>query len=336
MESVSSMDRSDRAIMSEAVGEIPARINASGVSLANRPRLYWCDWELLGMEGVELTWCENPQWGDYHSVSLTAVLDPNDFLEAGWRVQHPEQRLPTFTTSRPWSSPDRKPAGLQLCSSEDRYRWEQDAFRFPPYQYKAENCLINRQGELRVASLLEREVIMGLPAHYTQSCVPKSQRKGQEFMDTRLTLIGTAWCVQVVTWLIGCLAAPLGLCPFFNPQQIVQACKPGGSGDLQRLLLRPPIRRNLVVPEVQGIGLVRKLAGLVSMKGEDLLLQATSDQQVKFGHPYPLSFGNGRLLPAGPGPASLSTSTCLNFGQFSPRCDGGFHNAKLPLAASCI
>lgn len=98
MESVSSMDRSDRAIMSEAVGEIPARINASGVSLANRPRLYWCDWELLGMEGVELTWCENPQWGDYHSVSLTAVLDPNDFLEAGWRVQHPEQRLPTFTT----------------------------------------------------------------------------------------------------------------------------------------------------------------------------------------------------------------------------------------------
>ena len=123
---------------------------------------------------------------------------------------------------------------------------------------------------------------MGLPAHYTQSCVPKSQRKGQEFMDTRLTLIGNAWCVQVVTWLIGCLAAPLGLCPFFNPQQIVQACKPGGSGDLQRLLLRPPIRRNLVVPEVQGIGLVRKLAGLVSMKGEDLLLQATSDQQVKY------------------------------------------------------
>ena len=88
--------------------------------------------------------------------------------------------------------------------------------------------------------------------------------------------------MQVVAWLVSCLAAPLGLCPLFNPQQVVQASRPGGAGELQRLLLRPPIRRELAIPATPGVGLVRKLAGLVSMKGEDLLLQASSDQQVKF------------------------------------------------------
>lgn len=282
MESVASMDRQDRAIMSEAIQEIPFKINASGISLANRPRLYWCDWELFSMEGVQVSKVDHPEWGDFHEISLQATLDPADFLEPGWKLQHPGQRLPTFTTSRPKNAPGRKPAGLHLCSQKERNRWETDSFRFPPYQYKDENCLVNRRGEFRIPSLLEREVIMGMPAHYTQFCLPKSQRTNEHYNDLRLSLVGNAWCVQVVAWLVSCLASPLGLCPLFNPQQVVQASRPGGAGELQRLLLRPPIRRELAIPATPGVGLVRKLAGLVSMKGEDLLLQASSDQQVKF------------------------------------------------------
>ena len=74
MESVASMDKEDRILMSKAVGEIPVRIDAAGVALAHRPRLYWCDWELLSMEGVEYQKVDNPEWADFHQISFHHVL----------------------------------------------------------------------------------------------------------------------------------------------------------------------------------------------------------------------------------------------------------------------
>ena len=312
MESVASMDESDRAVMSEAVGEVPFRIDAAGISLAHRPRLYWCDWELREMEGVAIHLSSSPDWGDYHSVSLDARLEAHSYLEPGWHLQHPEQRLPTFTTSRPSVTPGRRPAGLAGCSPWELERWKDDSHRFPPYQYKDSNCLQHRNGSLRIASLLEREVIMGMPAHHTAPCFPKAQRTGARYADARLTLVGNAWCVPVVAWLISCLGSVLGLCRAFTPSQIVQLCRPGGSGELQQLLLRPSVGRHTSVPEQQGAPLVKKLAGLVSIKGEDLLLQAPSEHQVKSisvcVHPFRHSYGDGKRLRGGPGRAPLNTS----------------------------
>ena len=51
-ESVMSMDEGDRKIMTESFGDIPVSVDAAGVSLARRPRLYWCDWELLPGRGA--------------------------------------------------------------------------------------------------------------------------------------------------------------------------------------------------------------------------------------------------------------------------------------------
>lgn len=282
MESVASMGQEDKAVMSQAGNCIPYKVDAAGVCLAHRPRLYWCDWELIEMEGARVTLNPLATWGDHHLVSLAALVEPADYLEPGWRLQQVEQRLPTFTISRPASAPGRRPAGIHQCQAHEKARWVSDHHRFPPYQYRDQNCLVNRSGELRIASLAEREVIMGMPLGYTQHCRPKSERSGVDYNDERLSLVGNAWCVQVVAWLIGCLTAPLGLSSRFTPQQIVLACRPGGAGDLQRLLSRPPLRRELVVPAAQGDRLVKKLAGLVSMKGEDLLLQAASEPQVKF------------------------------------------------------
>lgn len=53
-ESVASMDEQDRCVMSESFGDSANNIDASGVSLARRPRLYWCDWELSGGDGVQV------------------------------------------------------------------------------------------------------------------------------------------------------------------------------------------------------------------------------------------------------------------------------------------
>ena len=234
------------------------------------------------MQGAQISLSSSSTWAGFHEVVLQASLPPADYLEPGWTLQWPEQRLPTFTTSRPSTQPGRKPAGLQRCTPEERVRWEEDAFRFPPYQYRNDNCLRHRSGRLRVASLIEREVIMGLPAGYTQPCWPKSQRTSSDYNDARLSLVGNAWCVQVVAWIIGCLTSLLGLSQPFTPQQVVQACRPGGAGDLQRLLVRPPVRPELVVPPADGVHLVRKLAGLVSIKGEDIMLHSSTEQQVKY------------------------------------------------------
>ena len=282
MESVASMDRVDRQVMSEAVGVIPYRIDAAGLSLAHRPRLYWIDWELANMEGAEVAIDEQAQFGDFHQVHLSATVDSCLYLEAGWGLQCADQRLPTFTTSRPSTTPGRKPAGIGSCTQEELNRWHDDSHRFPPYQYKNSNCLQHRNGRLRIASLLEREVIMGMPAHHTAPCVPKASRNKDYYRDIRLSLVGNAWSVPVVAWLISCLGSILGLCQRFSPQQIVQLCRPGGSGELQQLLLRPPVRRQSSVPEQSGSLLVRKLAGLVSIKGEDLMLQSSSEQQIKY------------------------------------------------------
>ena len=123
---------------------------------------------------------------------------------------------------------------------------------------------------------------MGMPLDYTAPCWPKSQRHLVGYNDSRLTLVGNAWSIPVVAWLISCLGYLLGFCPQFSLQQIIQGLRPGGSGELQRLLLRPPLRRTLVAAPVEGTHLVKKLAGLVSIKGEDILLQSSSEQQVKY------------------------------------------------------
>ena len=46
------MDEADRQVMSEAFGDIPWAIDASGVSLARRPRFYWVTWKMQKGEGI--------------------------------------------------------------------------------------------------------------------------------------------------------------------------------------------------------------------------------------------------------------------------------------------
>ena len=192
------------------------------------------------------------------------------------------EKLPTFTTSRPQTAPGARPAGLQHCDRASRRRWEENSYRFPPYQYKAENCLANRQGELRTPSIIEREACLGFPIHYTAACRPKSNRQDAAYTDDRLTLLGNTWNVSVAAWLLSQLGSVLGICNDLTPQAICEATRPGGSSKLQGLLFRPPfgpIRGGAGNPSEHR--LVKKLCGLTSMKGEDLLLQAPTDPVVK-------------------------------------------------------
>ena len=278
MESVASMDWQDEQVMSNDFGCDPWQIDAQCVSLARRPRLYWCDWELRQAEGAIIE--DNVGWRK--QIALTAQLEDRKFLLPGWRKHSPEP-LPTFTTARPRRTPGHKPAGLKHCEPDAKQRWQQDEFRFPPYQYRSCFCLLNKDGVLRVPSIEEREVIMGFPRNYTVNCLPKAKQGTQEHVDARLSLVGNSWNVTVVAWILSQLGTLLGLNDRLAVQDIVARTSPGCSRDFQTYLQRPLMEQNgAPVNHGCALKLIHKLLTLVSVKGEDLMLQASTEDQVKY------------------------------------------------------
>ena len=278
VENVSSMDAQDEQVMSESFDQQPVYIDAAGVSLAHRPRLYWFDWEILPCEGVTLG--TTPQ--GRQSVTLQAPLDPKDFLTPGWHLVS-NKKLPTFTTSRPRASPGYKPAGISQCRPHEKARWEDDSYRFPPYQYCDDHCLSNRAGNLRLPNIQEREVIMGFPKDYTINCAPKREQGSTAHVDQRLTLIGNSWNVTVVTWILSLLGSVLGLNPAFGVEEVVKRTSPGSTTDFQTFLTRPFMRSfRLAKPQAAMQQLVKKFLMQISIKGEDILLQSSSEDLVKY------------------------------------------------------
>ena len=133
-------------------------------------------------------------------------------MQSGVKSATEGYRLPTFTTSRPREQPGFRPAGLDRCAPHERQRWEEDNYRFPPYQYRDHNLVWTRKGAARRPNVQEKEAIMCIPVGYTRPCLPKNQQGSTAWEDTRLTLIGNSWHVGVITWLLEQLLGPLGFC----------------------------------------------------------------------------------------------------------------------------
>ena len=280
MESVASMDEGDMHTMSQNFEALPYSCDAGSLLWCSRPRYYWITWDLWEQEGSTVS---VPSEGSPGKIELVATQHLDQVTREGWMKVDPSRPYPTFTTSRPRSFPGRKPAGISQCSSDELARWAADLHRFPPYQYRTNNCLINRVGEVRLPSVAEREVMMGFPLDYTSFCLPKSLRKGQDYNDLRLTLIGNSWAVPVVAWLLQQLLSPMDLCQAASPQQLLDRLSLQGIDLLQNRLLRLPLRPLRGPSTKAGAdALASKLGNLVSIKGEDVLLTHGSSDQVKF------------------------------------------------------
>ena len=279
MESVASMDATDRKTMSAGFGAEPVLCDAADASWCHRPRLYWCDWEVYESEGI---WLEEGSGDQPRRLVLEAAPDIRLVTKAGWVKVTPDKRFPTFTTSRPRDHPGRKPAGIQQCSSAELQLWQQDRHRFPPYQYCQIHCLVNAKNELRAPDVSERELMLGFPLHYTATCCSKSERKGAGYNDTRLTLLGNSWSAPVVACLLNSLFSQLGIVPRRTPQEIVDELTPGNTPTVQGRLFRLPLNNSRQSTEDSAHALAFKLSNLVSIKGEDIMLNASTAQQSKF------------------------------------------------------
>ena len=276
-ESVASMSDTDCDIMSKAFGDQPWRIDSQGLTLCRRPRLYWVTWELQQQEHIAFQVREDGK----REVVFDNLAEQRKFLEGNSSLAG--ENLPTFTTARPSSVPGRKPAGLHMLNKVEKERWIADWHRFPPYQYAFKCGVLDGKNNWRLPSLAEREINMGFPLGYTKSCVAKSLQKGWEFENTRMSLLGNSWHVGIIAWLLGQLFHPLGLCEPMTPQEVYFRLCPGQGRNLQGVLLRPPLGpQRAQAPEGHEVQLVGKLMGITSAKGEDLLLQGSSEHTVKF------------------------------------------------------
>lgn len=278
MESVSSMDDADREAMTGSFESLPWSCDAACATWCHRPRLYWLDWELVEDEH---TWFSTDARG-VRSVHFGGFQPLGDLLRQGWTKIDEQAAFPTFTTSRPSAVPGRKPAGIKHCTLEEISRWQADSHRFPPYQYKRQHCVCNSRGEVRIVDIAERECMMGFPVNYTEQCMPKSSRKGQEWLDTRLTLVGNSWSVPVVSFLLQQLMSRLGLIAPLCPQEVLNRCSPCSAATVQGKLFRLPLN----MPRARGAdysqALAEKLGNLISVKGEDIMLTTPQDQLCKF------------------------------------------------------
>ena len=160
MESVASMDAKDRAVMSSSIGVEPIQCDAGCFTWCHRPRLYWLSWEIVEGEGAKWESEDNSQ---VRRLVLSGHQPLEQVIRRGWTKVNASDSFPTFTTARPQAKPGRKPAGIKQCTNEDLQRWMADCHRFPPYQYRAQHCVRNREGMLRVPDAPEREAMMGFP-----------------------------------------------------------------------------------------------------------------------------------------------------------------------------
>ena len=155
VESVASMSAADRVIMSEAFQRTPLRIDAKEISPCARPRLYWTTWECGSEAGVSWQKGDDEGWETYDKVHLEAQVDGKAAFLPGWSLQE-DCHLPTFTTSRPRTTPGRRPAGVEQCSEHELQRWYDDYYRFPPYQYRDSHGLWSKKGQWRRPSAEEK------------------------------------------------------------------------------------------------------------------------------------------------------------------------------------
>ena len=180
--------------ISEALGRHPIFVDASGISRAQRPRLYWYNFPV----GAGASRQQSPV---FDTVVLAADPEPTEvWLEADacWDLGS-KCRLPAFTRASPRALPPRALVGLQDCLAHERARWVADECRFPPYAYRDQFTVRAADGDRRVLRASEREVLMGFWPGHTAPARATSARADD---TARCALVGSSSHVGVASWLL--------------------------------------------------------------------------------------------------------------------------------------
>ena len=137
VENVASMDTDARFSISNQLEVAPVKLDPGECPLS--AVLGW-----LGAPNRCLRWGLQ-LWKDTEYTRAYVSAEPietKQWIRPGWEWKAEKGTLfPTFMKAIRRSKPPPKPAGLERCDSGNRWRWVQDEYRFPPYQYKLQFLL---------------------------------------------------------------------------------------------------------------------------------------------------------------------------------------------------
>ena len=206
-ENVASMDISARNQISELLGVEPFKLDPQQQVPMSRPRFCWTDVDIYPTEEISLVQKEG-----YTELNISAEMPSSDkWLDEGSEETHAGVTYPTCMKAIVRTHPPPVPAGLDRTPMMARTRWEQDGYKFPPYQYK--DCYLiwdSRLQRCRLLNSLERERLMGFGDHHTSLAFSASKAKANKsaWENERCSLIGDSFSIYSFMVIAAYAAAP--------------------------------------------------------------------------------------------------------------------------------
>ena len=85
--------------MTRSVGIIPYKIDALGVGLCRRPRLWWFNWVVEAEPGATIHLPPSAEAKSWGQISFDVDVTPESYLPRGWTLAGGKNhKLPTLTT----------------------------------------------------------------------------------------------------------------------------------------------------------------------------------------------------------------------------------------------
>lgn len=259
IENVASMDGKARREISAELQVNPIKLDPSDTLPFNRPRLAWTSEVVEAAQGLEL-WTEKEY---VRAFVLEGSLSDAQWVTPGWVRGNSEAKLPIFMKAIRRSRPPPVPAGIARTSARTRQLWQDDGYRFPPYQY-GPDFLFHKANEVdRVANSSERELLLGYGSGHTESARSASEIKQNKaaFEDVRKTLCGDSFAVSSFAIIAGVMAQEF--VPRMSPGHIINrlGLAPGTSAHPS---MEVPLQRGLAYgapsgPPASRLQLVKQL-----------------------------------------------------------------------------
>ena len=212
VESVTSIDASQRAEISARLGCLPVRLCNSAFSHARRPRLYWCSFS-KGMP-----WSCDSRWrnGVQELMPPVNTGPTSRWKKAGvrWRRSSASARLPTFLCAWPRSHAPTDATGRNKASASALQAWAAENYRYDLYQYEPQH-LLHENGLARTPSANERELLLDYTPFHTMTAMPTRARKQEPkaLEMLRCQLLGDSFACLPVAFLLQHWLVDVGFMP---------------------------------------------------------------------------------------------------------------------------
>ncbi|CAK0911288.1 unnamed protein product, partial [Prorocentrum cordatum] len=255
VENVFSMTLQSRAEFPRALGVAPVFLDAKSLAHVRRPRLCWRPWPVVSFlaSGAAV---EAKGEGAAARFKVTLAVErlplAASLLEA-WSLLGPEADLLCFARPIPGKRPPLWPAGLEWVSPAAAQLRAADGYRYQVNSYEEGSLFWDAQRERgRLPVPEERGAPMGFDRLYFQAAAQDSSAPSERDAIVE-SLIGNAFCVQVVAYLLGSWLAQVGALAAAMPGQsclAVGACEANWNvaPDSQQLGHRAPqLERSLIV-----------------------------------------------------------------------------------------